>query len=314
MADHFTKLWASILDSSVWREPQGHRLVWIAMLLMKDRNGFVGASIDGLARRANVSEEETRAAIESFLAPDPRSRNQDNEGRRIVVVPRGWHILNHEYFTQLQDKEAMRAYEAARKADQRRRAKMSQNVQDKGGHERDTGDKPELHIHIQPTSTAQEGEPEREGKPSRPDDVTEDLWQEWLDYRKAKRAPVTQRVLDSTRKTATAAGMTMQQAFDYWIANGQTGFFPQQNGGAGAKPSLRVTGAVVDGRRVEHPNNMPVPYDSPVDPCYCGACKAARERKGTATARTQGEAAAIGSDGDRRTAGKLGLLEAKEKP
>jgi diadenosine tetraphosphate (Ap4A) HIT family hydrolase len=302
MADHFTKLWASILDSSVWREPPGHRLVWIAMLLMKDRNGFVGASIDGLARRANVSEEETRAAIESFLAPDPRSRNQDNEGRRIVVVPRGWHILNHDYFTQLQDKEAMRAYEAARKADQRRRAKMSHNVQDTTGHERDTGDKPELHIHVQPTSTVQEGEPEREGKPSRPDDVPEDLWRDWLDYRKAKRAPVTQRVLDSTRRTATGAGMTMEQALNHWIANGQTGFYP-----TGFKASTRpAPGSKLGQPSVEHPRGMPIPFDSPLSPCYCPMCKAARERKGTATARTPGEAAAIGDNGDRRTGGKLG--------
>jgi diadenosine tetraphosphate (Ap4A) HIT family hydrolase len=270
MADHFTKLWASILDSSVWREPPGHRLVWIAMLLMKDRNGFVGASIDGLARRANVSEEETRAAIESFLAPDPRSRNQDHEGRRIVVVPRGWHILNHEYFTQLQDKEAMRAYEAARKADQRRRAKMSQNVPDITGHERDTGDKPELHIHIQPTSTVQEGEPEREDDhakaPERPQDVPEDLWQEWRAFRRQKRATVTQRVLNATRKTATAAGMTMAEALEYWLANGQTGFFPQK-GGKGI--TERKTGGQLWREKQETwqqtPIRLPVLNDIPYD-------------------------------------------------
>lgn len=189
MADHYTKLWASILDSSVWREPPGHRLVWIAMLLMKDRNGFVGASVDGLARRANVTEEETRAALESFLAPDPRSRNQEHEGRRIVVVPRGWHILNHEYFTQLQDKEAMRAYEAERKAEQRKRAK-SHNVRDKSGQERDKGDSTRLSLHVQTTGTApstgslpseslpqggREGESTRtreEPKPAEPDPVS----------------------------------------------------------------------------------------------------------------------------------------------
>lgn len=134
MADHYVKLWASILDSSVWREPAAHRLVWIAMLTMADKNGFVGASVDGLARRANVSEAEVESALASFLAPDPRSRNQDNEGRRIQVVPRGWHILNHGYFRDLQDREAQRVYERTRKAEQRARQSLSRGVPDTKGH------------------------------------------------------------------------------------------------------------------------------------------------------------------------------------
>lgn len=299
MADHYTKLWASILDSSVWREPPGHRLVWIAMLLMKDRNGFVGASVDGLARRANVTEEETRAALESFLAPDPRSRNQDHEGRRIVAVPRGWHILNHEYFTQLQDKEAMRAYEAERKAEQRRRSRESQKVPDTVGQGGDTRDTGRLSLHVQPTST-ERGERERGPEvATRPDDVPEQLWREWLSFRKAKKAPATKLVLDTTRMKATAAGMTMAEAITYWISNGQTGFFPPAAGGerrpgGGSKPA-----PVVAGRRVEHPANMPVPFNSPIDPCYCGACEAARGRSRPAAARSGVEAVHGGTDEDR---------------
>lgn len=134
MADHYVKLWASILDSSVWREPEAHRIVWITMLTMADKNGFVGASIDGLARRANVSEEQVESALESFLSPDPRSRNQENYGIRIQTVPRGWHILNHGYFRDLQDREMQRQYERTRKAEQRSRSKDKGHVPDSPGH------------------------------------------------------------------------------------------------------------------------------------------------------------------------------------
>ena len=134
MADHYAKLWASILDSSVWSEPEGHRIVWITMLAMKDKDGFVGASVDGLARRANIDEERVQAALDAFLAPDPRSRNRNNEGRRIQVVPRGWLVLNHEYFQGLQDHEARRAYERNRKALQRRRESPG-HVPDSWGHQ-----------------------------------------------------------------------------------------------------------------------------------------------------------------------------------
>jgi uncharacterized protein YdaU (DUF1376 family) len=76
--------------------------------------------------------------------------------------------------------------------------------------------------------------------PECPEDVPAALWNEWVAFRKSKRAPVTQLVIDSTRKTATEAGMTMTEAFTYWIANGQTGFFPPKNakaaGAGGGRP------------------------------------------------------------------------------
>lgn len=133
MADHYVKLWASIVDSSVWKEPDRHRIVWVTMLTMADRHGFVGASVDGLARRANVPEEDVEAALASFLAPDPRSRNKDDDGRRIRVVPRGWHIINHGYFRDLQDKEELRIYERERKREQRDKAQLSGTPRDMSG-------------------------------------------------------------------------------------------------------------------------------------------------------------------------------------
>lgn len=78
-------------------------------------------------------------------------------------------------------------------------------------------------------------------KVSRPDDVPEDLWQEWVAFRKSKRATVTKLVLDTTRAKATEAGMTMVEALTFWIANGQTGFFPKP------KAKTKATGNPIDG-------------------------------------------------------------------
>lgn len=142
MADHYVKLWASIVDSSVWKEPDRHRIVWVTMLTMADKHGFVGASIDGLARRANVPEADVESALQAFLSPDPRSRNREHEGRRIQEVPRGWHILNHGYFRDLQDKEELRLYERERKREQRDRVQLSRTVRDTDGTDRDSLDKP----------------------------------------------------------------------------------------------------------------------------------------------------------------------------
>ena len=125
MADTYTKLWSSLLDSSVWGEPDHVRLVWITMLAMKDEHGYVGASVDGIARRANVSIEQAEDALQRLQAPDPRSRSDAHDGRRIEAVHRGWDILNHSYFRDLVDREERRRYEREKKRRQRDRAGTS---------------------------------------------------------------------------------------------------------------------------------------------------------------------------------------------
>lgn len=106
----YVKLFASILDSSVWDESAETRLVWITMLVMADENGFVRGTITSLSRRAVVSVEQAERAVRTLEAPDPRSHTTDHEGRRIEPVDGGWVVLNYgkyrEYRTRKQVKEA----------------------------------------------------------------------------------------------------------------------------------------------------------------------------------------------------------------
>lgn len=97
------KLYGSILDSSIWSEPAHIRLVWITMLAMADENGYVGASVGGLARRAAVSRGEAQEALDALLGPDPDSRD-GTTGERIRVAPRGWEIINHRKFRDMRSR------------------------------------------------------------------------------------------------------------------------------------------------------------------------------------------------------------------
>jgi hypothetical protein len=45
----YTKLFSSIVSSTLWREPAATKVVWITMLALADRHGEVEASIPGLA-------------------------------------------------------------------------------------------------------------------------------------------------------------------------------------------------------------------------------------------------------------------------
>lgn len=58
---------------------------------------------------------------------------------------------------------------------------------------------------------------------SKPADVNEQVWTDWLQLRKAKRAPVTQTVLDSARSEACKAGMTLEAFLREWCARGSQG-------------------------------------------------------------------------------------------
>lgn len=96
MISTWTPLWSDIIASSVWSEPDHVRLLWITMLAMKDMDGFVGASVNGLARMANLTCEQVEEGLKVLQSPDPYSRTKDFEGRRIVVEEGGWRILNHQ--------------------------------------------------------------------------------------------------------------------------------------------------------------------------------------------------------------------------
>ena len=92
----FTKLFASLLDSTLWVEQPHHVVrVWVTMLAMADKDGLVAASVPGLARRACVTTAEAEEALRVFLSPDRYSRTPDHEGRRIREVAGGWELLNY---------------------------------------------------------------------------------------------------------------------------------------------------------------------------------------------------------------------------
>jgi hypothetical protein len=111
MARTFTKLFNSITESTIWVAPDTHRITFIAMLAMADQHGRIWGSIPGLANRARVPVEDARAAIASFLAPDPDSRTKDFEGRRIEEIDGGWRLLNHAKYREMRDADDRREYQ-----------------------------------------------------------------------------------------------------------------------------------------------------------------------------------------------------------
>lgn len=65
----------------------------------------------------------------------------------------------------------------------------------------------------------------RASRPSveKPEGVTDGTWADWLALRKAKRAPVTQTVLDSASAEAQKAGLPLQRFLEIWCMRGSQG-------------------------------------------------------------------------------------------
>jgi hypothetical protein len=127
--DTYAKLMSSIVTSSVWVEPHTTFKVWIALLALKDRNGVVRAAVPGLAQLCGVTLEECQRALTTFLSPDPYSRTQEFEGRRIEPVDGGWRVLNHDYYRGLESQEKRRQYNA----DWMRRKREAEKAAANGG-------------------------------------------------------------------------------------------------------------------------------------------------------------------------------------
>lgn len=123
MGNTFTKLFESILDSTVWQEPLPTKVVWITMLAMADRDGRVWASVPGLAKRAGVTLAEGEAALKRFLSPDEYSRSQEEDGKRVREIDGGWELINHNKYRQMLSVEERREYQRVKQAEYRAKKK-----------------------------------------------------------------------------------------------------------------------------------------------------------------------------------------------
>lgn len=93
MRDSYVPLFKDTLTSSLWACDLEVRIAWFFLLLQADEEGFVSGTVPGLAQQAHVSVEGMRRALAAFEAPDPDSRSQEHQGRRLERVARGWRVL-----------------------------------------------------------------------------------------------------------------------------------------------------------------------------------------------------------------------------
>jgi hypothetical protein len=224
----YTKLFNSIITSTIWTEDDKTRLVWITMLAMADQHGEVHASIPGLARVSGVSVQDCEKAIFKLLSPDPYSRTPDHEGRRIAPIDGGWEILNHARYRLMASREDAKAAASARV--QRHRSRKSSVVTPCNASVTPCNASVTVPLHIAEAEAEAEAEADSETQKdasapfSSPQFKT--AWQEWEQHRREIRKKIT----PTTRKRQLEQLGAMSEAdaiksIRQSVANGWTGLF-----------------------------------------------------------------------------------------
>ena len=119
----YTKLFNSILASTIWRADDKTRIVWITLLAMADKYGVAEGSIPGLADFARVSIEDCEHALVVLQSPDSYSRSKVQGGRRIEPVEGGWRLINHGMYRETMSADERREYLRVKQAEHREREK-----------------------------------------------------------------------------------------------------------------------------------------------------------------------------------------------
>lgn len=116
----YAKLFSSIIHSTIWREEPHTKILWVTMLAMADKYGHVLASAPGLADAARISLDQCLHALDILQAPDPYSRTQDFEGKRVLSVDGGWVLLNYSKYRNLKSEDEVREKTRVRVANWRK--------------------------------------------------------------------------------------------------------------------------------------------------------------------------------------------------
>lgn len=122
----FVKLFRSIFDGTLGMDSDV-RHGFMDLLALANRDGEVDMTPEAIARVTSVPLERVLSVLERLSSPDPKSRNPNEDGRRIIAIDEGrewgWRIVNYHHYRGIRDQRERREYhreyrrkERARKA------------------------------------------------------------------------------------------------------------------------------------------------------------------------------------------------------
>ena len=220
----YTKLSSSIIQSSLWNESPEIRCVWITMLALADKDGYVAGDVRTISRLANIGIDETQAALDLFAAPDPGSRSQEHEGRRIVSAAGGFTLLNHSKYRELGMSEDVKAYWREKKA------KTSEKIPRKFSETSVS-----VSVVVPEKGCGEEGK-KQDALPFASGSF-QTAWSDWKAYRSQRRSKLTPATIQKQLALLQTFGETAAiLSINRSIENGWLGLFPVDGKPSAGKP------------------------------------------------------------------------------
>jgi hypothetical protein len=128
----YAKVFSSMFDGTLATVGPWEALVTFQqMLILADKFGVVDMTAGAISRRTTVPLEIIEKGIKTLEEPDPYSRNEALEGRRIKRLADhrdwGWEIVNFQYYNSIRSAEDRRNYQARYQREYRRKRKQNVN-------------------------------------------------------------------------------------------------------------------------------------------------------------------------------------------
>lgn len=118
----YCKIFKTIFDGSLYGNFDA-TVTFMALIILAERGGIVDMTPRAIAAKCGYPIDIIERGLAELELPDPQSRTQDDEGRRIVRIDEhrtwGWRITNFETYHRMRTTEDRQEYFAARYAARR---------------------------------------------------------------------------------------------------------------------------------------------------------------------------------------------------
>lgn len=185
--------------------PAGPKLVLLSLCDNANEQGECFPSISMIAKRCSMGERTVQAHIQSLTQMGLMYRNERN-GRSTVY--------------QLDPRRICTPADSAPPQISHPTPAVSAPVPPQVSRGAPADLAP---ITVNESSVEPKKKKEARPAPTRPDDVAEQVWDDWVAHRKAKKASVTQTVVTEAIREAGKAGVTLERFLSIWCVRGSVG-------------------------------------------------------------------------------------------
>lgn len=165
----YGKVFESLYESTLaLHGPWQAMALWPHMIALANKHGEVDMPLEMIARKTTLPVEIVRTAIEALSQPDPTSRSQLEDGRRIVLIdpagrPWGWRLVNYKHYANVRNEVE-------------RREKKAEWWRENRGKPLDKNSTDSTELDNSANASASTSTPIPPG-------VTRKVWEDWLTYR-----------------------------------------------------------------------------------------------------------------------------------